>query len=42
MFNTPCEEHWNAIIRILDSKGSPGKGLLYGHKIITILKSFVI
>ena len=28
----PCEDHWNAIIRIVKYiKGSPGKGLLYGH-----------
>jgi len=28
--NFPCEDHWNAIIRILKYiKGSPGKGLLY-------------
>ena len=31
--NSPCEDHWNAIIRILKYiKGSPGKGLLYGSK----------
>jgi len=29
--NSPCEDHWNAVIRILKYiKGSPGKGLLYG------------
>ena len=28
--NSPCEEHWNAVIRILKYiKSSPGKGLLY-------------
>ena len=31
--NSPCEEHWNAIIRILKYiKSSPGKGLLYDSK----------
>ena len=31
--NSPCEDHWNAVIRIVEYiKGSPGKGLLYGHK----------
>jgi len=30
--NSPCEDQWNAIICILKYiKGSPGKGLLYGH-----------
>ena len=30
--NSPCEDHWNAVIRILKYiKGSPGKCLLYGH-----------
>jgi len=30
--NSPCENHWNAVIRIVKYiKGSPGKGLLYGH-----------
>ena len=30
--NSPCEDHWNAVIRILKYiKGSPEKGLLYGH-----------
>ena len=29
--NSPCEDHWNAVIRILKYiKKSPGKGLLYG------------
>ena len=29
--NSPCEDHWNAVIRILKYiKGSPGEGLLYG------------
>ena len=29
--NSPCEDHWNAVIRILKYiKGSPSKGLLYG------------
>jgi len=29
--NSPCENHWNAVIRILKYiKDSPGKGLLYG------------
>jgi len=29
--NSPCEDHWNAVIRILKYiKGSPGKGLLCG------------
>jgi len=29
--NSPCEDHWNAVIRILKYiKRSPGKGLLYG------------
>jgi len=30
--NSPCEVHWNAVIRIVKYiKGSPRKGLLYGH-----------
>jgi len=30
--NSPCEDHWNAVIRILKFiKGSLGKGLLYGN-----------
>jgi len=30
--NSPYEDHWNAVIRTLKYiKGSPGKGLLYGH-----------
>ena len=30
--NSPCEDHWNVVIRIVKYiKGSPGKGLLYGH-----------
>jgi len=30
-FNSPCEDHWNAVIRILKYiKRSLGKGLLYG------------
>jgi len=30
--NSPREDHWNALIRILKYiKGSTGKGLLYGH-----------
>jgi len=30
--NSLCVDHWNAVIRILKYiKGSPGKGLLYGH-----------
>ena len=30
--NSPCVDHWNAFIRILKYiKGSPEKGLLYGH-----------
>ena len=30
--NSPCEDHWNAVIRILKYiKGSPAKSLLYGH-----------
>ena len=30
--NFPCEDHWNAVIRIVKYiKDSPGKGLLYGH-----------
>ena len=30
--NSPGEEHWNAVIRIVKYiKGSPRKGLLYGH-----------
>ena len=29
--NSPCKDHWNAVIRILKYiKGSPGKGLIYG------------
>jgi len=29
--NSPCEDHWNAVIRILKYiKRSLGKGLLYG------------
>jgi len=29
--NSPCEDHWNAVIRIVKYiKGSPRKGLLYG------------
>jgi len=29
--NSPCEDHWNAVIRILKYiKKSNGKGLLYG------------
>jgi len=29
--NSSCEDHWNAVIRILKYiKRSPGKGLLYG------------
>jgi len=29
--NSPCEDHWNGVIRILKYiKRSPGKGLLYG------------
>jgi len=29
--NSPCEDHWNAVIRTLKYiKRSPGKGLLYG------------
>ena len=31
--NSPCEEHWNAVIRILKYvKGAPGKGLVYENK----------
>ena len=30
--NSPCVDHWNAVIRILKHiKDSPEKGLLYGH-----------
>jgi len=30
--NSPCIDHWNAVICILKYiKGSPGKDLLYGH-----------
>jgi len=30
--NSPCEDHWNAVIRIVKYiKGSLGKGLLYDH-----------
>jgi len=30
--NSPYVNHWNAVIHILKyTKGSPGKGLLYGH-----------
>ena len=30
--NFPCEDHWNVVIRIPKyTKGSPEKGLLYGH-----------
>jgi len=30
--NSPCIDHWNAVIRILKyNKGSPEKSLLYGH-----------
>jgi len=29
--NSPCEDHWNVVIRILKYiKGSPGRRLLYG------------
>jgi len=36
--NSPCEDHWNAVIRIVKYiKGSPGKGLLYGHNNHTIV-----
>ena len=32
-FNSPCVNHLNAVTRILKyiKKGSPGKGMLYGH-----------
>ena len=31
--NSPCEEHWNAVIRILKYvKGAPGKGLVYENR----------
>jgi hypothetical protein len=31
--NSPCEGHWDAVIRILKYiKGAPGKGLLYGDR----------
>ena len=31
LLNSKCEDHWNAVIRILKYiKGSPRKGLLYG------------
>jgi hypothetical protein len=31
--NSPCESHWNAVVRILRYiKGSPGKGLVYTDK----------
>ena len=37
--NSPCDSHWNAIVRILRYiKGSPGKGIVYmdkGHTNIT-------
>ena len=30
--NSPCVDHWNAVIHTLNCiKGLPGKGLLYGH-----------
>jgi len=35
VLNSPCANHWNAIIPILKYiKGSSGKGLIYGHNII--------
>jgi hypothetical protein len=31
--NAPCDDHWNAVIRILKYiKSAPGKGLLYENK----------
>ena len=39
--NSPCEDHWNAVICILKYiKDSPGKDQLYGHN--NHIKSFVI